>query len=180
MSKIAKWSLPALAFALVFGLLSVRAGAEDKAPGAAAAKVKISGVVLMDDGSPAAAAKVRLVLPGAKKSADGGAPEKPAAQAADDAKEGAKPGADADKPGADSEKKPARPEPVAETTTDAAGKFSLEAPAGKYRLMASMKGAGNASKAITLVDGKNQDNVELKLKPMAKKAPAAPAPAPAQ
>jgi hypothetical protein len=160
--KMMKWSVPVFAFAALFALTAVR-GEDAKS----SEKVKISGVVLLEDGKPAANASVRLMPPMAKKSE--GSAEKPAAQAADDEK---KPG-DA-KP---SEEKPARPKPVAETKTDSEGKFTLEAPAGKYRLMANLRGTGSASQNVELTAGKNVENVELKLKPNAKKAPVAEKPA---
>jgi hypothetical protein len=97
------------------------------------------------------------------------AAEKPANQAADEKPGDAKPSEGTEKPG--------RAAAVAETMTDKDGKFSLEAPAGKYRLMASLKGVGNATKAIELKSGKDMENVELKLKPNAKKAPAEEKPA---
>ncbi|MGB7158254.1 MAG: carboxypeptidase-like regulatory domain-containing protein [Tepidisphaeraceae bacterium] len=170
MLRIVKWSLPALAFGVMVALSGVRAGGADDGAAKKSEKVKVSGVVLLEDGSPAAGATVRLMVPGTRKPAEkpADAADKPAAQAADDQKDAAK-GADKSP---DAEKKPARPEPVAQATTDAAGKFSLEAPAGKYRLSASLKGSGNASKAITVKSGEPMENVELKLKPTAKKAPA--------
>ncbi len=164
MLRMVKWSLPVLAFGLMVALSGVRAGgAEDAA--AKSEKVKISGVVMLEDGSPAATARVRLLPAGGMKKdgdkADKGA-DKPAPQAAD----GEKP-AEGDKP------KGRRVEPIAETTTDAEGKFSVEVPAGKYRLNATLKGSGNASKTITVKSGEPMDDVELKLKPAKKGAAAA-------
>jgi hypothetical protein len=139
--KVLKWTLPVSMFAALFVLSTVRAADDAKS----SEKVKVSGVVLLEDGKPAANASVRIVPPAPKKSADGAA-EKPANQQADG-------------------KKPDRPEPIAETKTDADGKFSLEAPAGKYRIMANLRGSGSATKTIDLKHGKDMENVELKLKP---------------
>ena len=159
--KMMKWSMPVFAFAALFALTTVR-GEDAKTT----EKVKVSGVVLLEDGKPAANANVRLMPPMAKKGE--GSAEKTAAQAADDEK---KPGEGTDKPSN------ARPKPVAETKADSEGKFTLEAPAGKYRLMANVRGVGSASQNVELTAGKNVENVELKLKPNAKKAPATEKPA---
>jgi 5-hydroxyisourate hydrolase-like protein (transthyretin family) len=145
--KVLKWTLPVSMFAALFVLSTVKA--EDAKP--AGEKVKVSGVVLLEDGKPAANVSVRLMPPMEKKKAaeqQAGAGEKPA-----------------------------RPKPIAETKTDAEGKFSLEAPAGKYRLMANLRGIGSAQQPVELTAGKNVENVELKLKPNAKKAPAGEKPA---
>jgi len=145
--KVLKWTLPVSMFAALFVLSTVKA--EDAKP--AGEKVKVSGVVLLEDGKPAANARVALMPPMEKKKAT----EQQAGEG----------------------EKPARPKPIAETKTDAEGKFSLEAPAGKYRLMANLRGTGSASQNVELTAGKNMENVELKLKPNAKKAPATEKPA---
>ena len=160
MSRITKWTLPVVAFGLMVALSGARAVADYHEKGE---KVKVSGVVLKEDGSPAADARVRVVpATPMKKDKGEGAAEKPAPQQAD----GEKP------------KGPKVP-PVAETTTDAQGKFTVELPPGKYRVNANLKGSGNASKTITVEAGKTPESVELKLKPQAKKggdgaAPVAP------
>ena len=155
--KMIKWSVPVFAFAALFALTTARG--DDAKP--SSEKVKVSGTVLQEDGKPAENARVRLMPPSMKKSDT--AAEKPANQAADEKPGDAKPSEGTDKP--------ARATPVAETMSDKDGKFSLEAPAGKYRLMASIRNVGNASKNIELKAGKDMENVELKLKPSAKKAP---------
>src|SRR5689334_18448984 len=96
--KVLKWTLPVSMFAALFVLSTVRAAEDSKS----AEKVKVSGVVLLEDGKPAANASVRLMPPQAKKSE--GTAEKPANQQADEKK-----------PGAGAEK----PTPIAETKTDA-------------------------------------------------------------
>jgi hypothetical protein len=184
MLKVAKWSLPALAFAVVVALAGMRAGAQEGG-GAAAAKGKVTGIITMEDGSPAANVTVRLIVPMARdkkaeKDKSEGDAAKPAPQAAD---EGAKP-AEGKKPGegqkpAEGEKpaKPERAKPVAETKTDAAGKFELEAPAGKYTVMANLRGQGRVQKTIDLKAGKTEDvgTLVLKRQPAKKEKEAAPA-----
>ena len=152
--KVMKWTLPVSMFAALLCLSTVRADHHEKGE-----KVRVSGVVLLEDGKPAANAAVRLMPPMQKKS------DTAANQQADEKKPG------------EGAEKPARPKPIAETKTDADGKFSLEAPAGKYRLRANLRGTGSASKNVELTAGKNMENVELKLKPNAKKAPATEKPA---
>ena len=155
MSRITKWTLPVVAFGLMVALSGARAVADHHEKGE---KVKVSGVVLKEDGSPAADARVTVVPATPMKKGEGAA-EKPAPQQAD----GEKP-------------KPPKVPPIAETTTDAQGKFTVELPAGKYRVNANLKGSGRASKTITVEAGKTPESVELKLKPQPKKTaePAAP------
>ncbi len=151
MSSLAKWSVPVLAFAMVVGLAGVRAGAEE---GDGAAKGKVTGVIHNEDGTPAANVTVRLVVAPSKadKKAEKGAGK---AQAADD-----------EKPAGKKE----RPKPVATTKTDAAGKFELEAPAGKYTVMANLRGQGSARETVELKAGETKDVGTLSLKkPMPKK-----------
>ncbi len=158
MSRLAKWSLPVLAFAMVIGLAGVRATAEEGSD--AAAKGKVTGIIHNEDGTPAANVTVRLVVAASK--ADKKA-EKEAAtpHAADDAKP-----ADGEKPAG----KKQRPKPVATTKTDADGKFELEAPAGKYTVMANLRGKGSARETIELKAGETKDVGTLSLKkPMPKK-----------
>jgi hypothetical protein len=168
MSKLAKLSLPALAFAMMFGLAGIRAQAADEGTGAAAAKGKVTGIIQNEDGTPAANVTVRLVAAVSKE-------DKKAEKQAE--KGGAKTqAADAEKP-AEGEK-PAvkeRPKAVATTKTDAAGKFELEAPAGKYTIMANLRGQGSARETVELKGGDTKDVGTLKLKKMPPKKEAAPA-----
>ena len=182
MTRITKWSIPVLAMSMMVALTSGRAAGAEDAKDANAEKMKISGTVQLDDGQPAASAKVRLMAMMPKKDKgdkDKGEKDKAekveaksdaaVAQAADDQKEAAK---------ADGEKvkgsKGAKAEAIAETTADADGKFELEAPAGRYTLIANLKGSGSARKTIT-VKSESLDNLELKLKPSKSKDQAAPA-----
>ena len=162
MSKLVKWSFPALAFAMIVGLGGIRAQAQE---GSAAAKGKVTGIIHNEDGTPAANVTVNLVVPPSKedkkaeKEAGKGGP-KPQAQA------------DGDKPAEGG--KPGRPKPIAKTKTDAAGKFELEAPAGKYTVMAMMKGQGRVQKTVEIKAGKTEDVGTLTLKKPEPKKEAAP------
>jgi hypothetical protein len=166
MSKLLKWSLPALAFAVVVSLAGVRAVAEE-----GAAKGKVTGIVHNEEGTPVANATVRLVAAQTKVEKDADkTTEKDAAkpQAADEG--AAKPAADEEKP----TKRPERPKAVAEGKTDAAGKFELEAPAGKYTVIANLRGQGRTQKTVELKAGETKDAGTLTLKKPAPKKDAAP------
>ena len=164
MSKLVKWSVPALAFAMIVGLGGIHAQAQE---GGAAAKGKVTGIIHNEDGTPAANVTVNLVVPPSKE-------DRKAEKEAE--KGGAKPQqaqGEGEKPAEGS--KPARPKPVAKTKTDAQGKFELEAPAGKYRVMANMKGQGSARADVEVKAGETKDVGTLTLKKMAPKKEAAPA-----
>ena len=166
MSKLVKWSLPALAFAMMVGLAGIRAEAQEGA--GAAAQGKVTGVINNEDGTPAANVTVRLVAAASKadkKAEKEAGKETPKPQAAD---EGAAKAAE------EPAKKPERPKPVAEGKTDAAGKYELEAPAGKYTVMANMRGQGRVQKAVELKAGKTEDVGTLTLKKPAPKKEATP------
>ena len=165
MSKIVKWSLPAVAFAMMVGFAGIRVQAEE---GAAAKPGKVTGIIHNEDGTPAANLTVRLMAVASKadKKADKEAAKGGATPQAADA---AAP-ADGEKP----EGKKERPKPVATAKTDAAGKFELEAPAGKYTVQAMMKGQGSARQNVEIKAGETKDIGTLTLKPMPKKE-AAPA-----
>ena len=60
MSKLVKWSLPVLTFAMLVGLAGVRAEAQEGS--GAAANGKVTGVIHNEDGTPAANVMVRLVV----------------------------------------------------------------------------------------------------------------------
>lgn len=164
MSRIVKWSLPALAFAVALALVAVRADAQEDA---AAAKGKVTGIIHNADGTPAANVTVRLVVPPTRTEKK--AEKEAKTQAADESAGAAKP-ADGEKPA-----RKRRPEPVATGKTDASGKFELEAPAGKYTLMANMRGQGRTQKTFALKAGQTMDLGTLTLKKPAPKKEAAPA-----
>lgn len=170
MSKVVKWSLPAVAFAMMVGLAGIRAEAQEGA--GAAAQGKVTGVIHNEDGTPAANATVRLIVPpsrAGKKAEKEAEKDAPKPQAADEGTGAAK--AEEDKPA----KKPERPKAVAEGKTDAAGKFELEAPAGKYTVMANLRGQGRVQKTVELKAGKTEDVGTLTLKKPAPKKEATPA-----
>jgi hypothetical protein len=148
---------------VIIALSGARAIAADEGAGAAA-KGKITGTVHHEDGSVAANVNVR-VLP-APSAADKKANKGAQTQAAD---EGAKPG-EGEKPA-----KPERPKPVAEGKTDASGKFEIEVPAGKYQVVAMLRGQGRTQKTVEVKAGETKDLGTLTLKKggAKKEAPAA-------
>lgn len=166
LSKLLKWSAPVVAFAVVIALASVRVDAED-----AAAKGKVTGTVMQEDGKPAANASVKLMNPPPKKPKPDGDGSKPAPQAEDGA---AKP-ADGDKPARPDGGRPPKLPPVAEGTTDAEGKFTLDAPAGTYLVTVNLKGMGRTQKKIDVKAGETTDVGTLTLKKPAPKKDTAPA-----
>ncbi|HEV2293930.1 MAG TPA: hypothetical protein VGR35_08735 [Tepidisphaeraceae bacterium] len=163
MSRLVKWSLPILAFAVVVSLVTLRALGQE----GAAANGKVTGTIQNEDDTPAANVTVRLVVPPTKGEKER-KKEAPKPQAVDPE---ATKAADEQKPA----KKPERPKPVAETRTDAEGKFELEAPAGKYTIMANLRGAGRVQKTIEIKAGETKDVGTLTLKKPAGKKEAAPA-----
>lgn len=136
-------SLAMLALALVLGL-ATRGMSEDKKP----AGVTVSGKVLGVDGKAAANATVRLF--------------------ADETPKGKKgKGVAADKGGANGAQKPVA---LQEVTADADGafKFSDVAP-GSYRIMAGVKKLGKGKASVTVTQGQNVENLEIKLEAITKK-----------
>lgn len=117
----------------------------------------ISGTILTADGKPAANAMVRLINPPARASGQGNVEPKtadPSGQA-----KGNK-AAKGDKAGKLAKKAPA----VAETTTDAEGRFSLSnIPVGDYVLVAGIKGQGRGMQKITVSASENA-SVEIQMK----------------
>jgi hypothetical protein len=156
MLRLMKWSMPLLAVAavLAFGASTVRA--ED-----AAGKGSVSGTVLDKDGKPAAGVHVRLFHPFEKGQRGKGAAKKEGAEtnAADPAE-----GGSSDKPAKGSKgDKPMRDKPVATATTDSNGAFSMkDVPAGKYIVMAMLKGQGGARQEVEVTAG-SEAKAELKL-----------------
>jgi hypothetical protein len=133
-------SLAVLALALAVSFTATRATAEEQGKGT------ISGKVTNADGSAASGAQVRLMNPMAKDKNKG---EKPAA--AEDKGEG---------------KDKERAKPVAQTTTDADGKYTLsDVPAGKYVLQAGVKNVGRATQEVEVKAGETAA-VDLKLEAM--------------
>ena len=158
MFRALKWATPVVAFAFLLSL-STAVRAEE----AAAAKKEtgtVSGVVLDKDGHAAPGVQVRLFHP-----FEGG-PRRGAAKAE---KQNADPAAPAEgKPGkgdkGDKPRKGDRPKPVATTSTDKDGKFSMaDVPVGKYVVMTMVRGVGGAREEVEVTAGADA-KVELKLK----------------
>ena len=153
MFRAAKWSVPFVAFALLLGLgVSARAEEAKKETGT------VSGTVLDKDGNAAPGVQVRLMHPferGQRKGGDGGASAAEPKNADPAAPAEGKPGKGA--------RKSDRPKPVATTSTDKDGKFTLaDVPVGKYVVMAMAKGVGGAREEVEVTAG-GDAKVELKL-----------------
>ena len=133
MIRTSKWVLPVVAFALLTPLVGVSARAADEAAGA---KATVSGTVTGADGAAAANVRVRVM---ARDEAVA------SVQAADEGSE-AKPG----------KGQGPKMKQVAETTTDADGKFSVEVPAGEYVVVAGQRGQGTAREKVTLQAGETK------------------------
>lgn len=141
MFRVMKFATPVVAFALLFTLTNLRASAADTAT---SDKGTITGTVVDKDGKPVADVHVRLFHPmehARKKNKDNA--ENQAALSNHKAAELAK------KPG-----KHGRPTPVAETTTDNDGKFTLsDVEPGDYMIAANLKGSGAAREKVTVKAG---------------------------
>src|SRR5215207_9618815 len=159
MFRVLKWATPVVAFAFLLSLTTAVRAEE-----AAAAKKEtgtVSGTVLDKEGNPAAGVTVRLMHPSEPGQRRGGAKaeQKSAAAATAAPAEEGKPGK------GDKGDKPAkgdRPKPVATTSTDKDGKFSMaDVPVGKYVVMAMVRGAGGARADVEVAAGADA-KVELK------------------
>lgn len=152
MLRSAKWALPVLALGLLISFTAARAIAEDKAADKKDTGT-VSGTVTGTDGKPAAKCLVRLFHPMDRANA------KSAAKSSNSAKSETK--AAEDKP-AKSEKGD-KPIPVANATTDDAGKFTMkDVPVGKYEIIAQVKGVGRAHDTVEVKSGEDT-SVDLKL-----------------
>lgn len=138
-----KWIAPLLALGLM-GFFAGTAQAADE-------KGTVTGTVLDKDGKAVEGAMVRIMAPRQR----GDAPADGARKQADDPKPPAAGGGG----GAGGRQ---RPPAIAEGTTDKDGKFSLQAPAGKYVVFAGVRGKGMGRAEVTVEAGKTV-NVELKL-----------------
>jgi Carboxypeptidase regulatory-like domain len=161
MFRVLKWATPFVAFAFLLSLtIAVRADEAKKETGS------VSGTVLDKEGKPAAGVQVRLFHPFERGQRRGNG------SAAKVEKQNADSGAAAT---ADKEEKPGkgekghggkgnRPQPVATTSTDNDGHFTLsDVPAGKYVVMAMVKGVGGAREDVTVTSG-SEAKIEMKLK----------------
>jgi hypothetical protein len=134
----------------------------------------VSGKVVDEQGAVVANVRV-AVMPMPNRDA---APAPKAAQDQPDNKPEKKPG---DKPGKGPKKDPGapgagpgdrpRPQPIAETETDADGKFSMTGiPAGTYMVVAGGRGVGMGRQRVELAEGQTLE-VELKLMPRPPRQP---------
>jgi hypothetical protein len=125
MLSVRNLSLAVLALALAVTFSASRVSAEEQGKGT------VSGKVTNADGTPAANAKVQLM--------HGGKPKK----------DKAAPTAAEDKPAQGD-----KPKPVAETTADGDGKYTLaDVPVGKYVIRAGIKGVGMGHQEIEVKAG---------------------------
>jgi hypothetical protein len=150
MMRKMKWVTPLFAFGMLLALSAARAGAAEVPQG----KGGVSGTVVDKDGNAVAGVNVRIFQPFRKGERPGKGEGKPEKNLA----------ADGDKP-AKPEKGPKgdRPAPVATAMTDAEGKFTMaDVPAGKYVVMAMLKGQGQARQPIEVKAGETA-TVALKL-----------------
>lgn len=139
MSRTARWFVPVLAFGLLLGL----AGEQTRAQEDKNAVGTVSGTVKGQDGEAAEGINVRVVPPS----------------------NGNKGGDPALAPAEGEKKKKRGPKPVAQTKTDADGKFTLEnVPVGSYLLMAGGGPKGRAQQAVEVKEGETV-TVELQLAP---------------
>lgn len=159
MFPVLKGATPCLALALLVSVATV-VRAQEAAPATKETGI-ISGTVLDPDGNPAPAVQVRLFHPfmrGQRRNAAHAQQPQRADPAA------AAPAPD-DKPAkGDKDRRSDRPKPVATTSTDKDGNFSIaDVPAGKYVVMAMMRGVGGARREVQVNAG-GDARVELKLK----------------
>lgn len=123
----------------------------------------VSGKVVDEQGAVVANVRV-AVMPMPNRDAA------PAPKAAQDQKPDKKPGKKPDAPGGGPGDRP-RPQPIAETETDADGKFSMTGiPAGTYMVVAGGRGVGVGRQRVELAEGQTLE-VELKLMPRPPRQP---------
>ena len=161
MFRVLKWTTPFVAIAMLLALgATVRADEAKKEVGA------VSGTILDKDGHAAAGVQVRLFKPYERGGRRGGGEG-----AAKVEKQNADPGdntpANGDKPGKGEKggksRKGDRPQPIATTSTDKDGKFSMsDVPVGKYVVMTMIKGVGGARQDVEVTAG-SEAKVELKI-----------------
>jgi hypothetical protein len=162
MFRVLKWTTPFVAVAMMLAL-----GSASRADEAKKETGTVSGTVLDKEGHPAAGLQVRLFHPfdrGQHRGGEGAA--KVEKQNADDGAATAT-GDKAEKPGKGEKgrkgEKGDRPKPVATTSTDKDGKFTLsDVPAGKYVVMTMIKGVGGARQDVEVTAG-SEAKVELKI-----------------
>jgi hypothetical protein len=161
MFRVLKWTTPLVAFAMLLAL-----GSASRADEAKKETGTVSGTVLDKEGHAAPGLQVRLFHPFERGQRRGGGEAKVEKQNADPGA-GAAAGEKQEKPrkgnkGAKGEKGD-RPKPVATTSTDKDGKFTMtDVPVGKYVVMANARGVGGARQEVEVTAG-SEAKVELKL-----------------
>lgn len=155
MFRALKWSTPFIAFALL-----VAFGSTARAEEAKQETGSVSGTVLDKDSHAAPGVQVRLFHPFERGQRRG-----PAAKTQQQNADPAAPAQNQEKPGKPGKgRKSDRPKPVATTTTDKDGKFSIaDVPVGKYVVMTMVRGVGGAREEVEVTAG-GDAKVELKLK----------------
>jgi len=158
MFRVLKWTTPFIAFAMLLAL-----GSASRADEAKKETGTVTGTVLDKEGHPAAGLQVRLFHPferGQRRGAGAGKVEKQNADPGAGAATGDKHGkaGKGEKGG-----KGDRPQPVATTSTDKDGKFTMsDVPVGKYVVMTMIKGVGGARQEVEVTAG-SESKVELKI-----------------
>ncbi len=163
MFRVLKWTTPLIACAMLLAL-----GSASRADEAKKETGTVTGTVLDKEGHAAAGLQVRLFHPFERGQRRGGGEG-----AAKVEKQNADPGtgtATSDKEGKPGKgnkggkgEKGDRPKPVATTSTDKDGKFTMtDVPAGKYVVMTMIKGVGGARQDVEVTAG-SEAKVELKI-----------------
>jgi protocatechuate 3,4-dioxygenase beta subunit len=132
MFSLLKWFAPVAAFGILSAFCFVTVRADDAATGVTAADTGSVTVTVNDDaGNPVPDAKVNVVAPHKEASA-------PTTQPQD----------------AERHKGHGKPDVVASGTTDAQGTVTLSGiPAGKYRVVAHLKGVGKGHEKVEITAG---------------------------
>ena len=164
MFRSMKWVAPLAALGLMLSLSAARVTGEEtkKQTG------NISGTVTGADGKPASGVLVRLFHPMSAGKKTEKKAQKKQIKAEQNATESEKP-AKGEK--GDKSKAADKPIPVANATTSGDGTFEMkDVPAGKYMLMAMVRGAGSARETIEVKAGETT-KADLKLKKSADAKP---------
>src|SRR5437762_8242825 len=145
MSLIRWWGGPMMAVAFALAVTAfVRADDKPKSDTGT-----VTGKVMDKDGKAVSGAKVRVTTPGTRRR-DSGATTQPASAS--------------DAGNSTASKATTRPA-IAEGTTDADGKFTLEnVPPGDYSVQATLRGQGSGREKVTVKAGESA-SVEIHLQP---------------
>ena len=166
MFRTLKWVTPVAVLALLFSLSNAASAQETEKKDTGS----IAGTIMDKDGKPASGVQVRLFHP-FERGQRGAAAAKAKEQNADPAAPADGGGAAQEKPDkAQKPRKADRPKPVATATTDNDGKFTMtDVAAGKYVVLAMLRGQGHARQDVEVTAGQAA-NVELKLKERTEKS----------